>query len=66
MEYKVGDKIKWSEAQRAVRGKEFTGGKEVETIVEIDPGSKEKGSTKLWMTNGRWINPECVVKVNSQ
>lgn len=59
--FKIGDKIKWNKNQVALRGSEcFTGGKKVETIVKIDfsPVPKE---TKLWMTNGLNINPECVV-----
>lgn len=59
--FAVGDKIKWNEVQRAWRGDEFTGGKKVETIVKIDYSPKPK-ETRLWMSNGLNINPECVVK----
>ena len=59
--FAVGDKIKWNEVQRRVRGEEFTGGKTVETIVKIDYIPKPK-ETRLWMSNGLNINPECVVK----
>ena len=58
--FKVGDKIKWNDVQRAVRGDCFTDGKTVETIVKIDFSPKPK-ETRLWMTNGLNINPECVV-----
>ena len=59
--FKVGDKIKWNKNQVALRGSEcFTGGKKIETIVKIDFSPLPK-QTKLWMTNGLNINPECVV-----
>lgn len=57
----VGDKIKWNDVQRGARGEEFTGGKKVETIVKIDYSNKPK-ETRLWLSNGLHINPECVVK----
>ena len=59
--FSVGDKIKWNEVQRRVRGDEFTGGRTVETIVKIDYSPKPR-ETRLWMSNGLHINPECVVK----
>jgi len=58
--FSVGDKIKWNETQRKVRGDFFTGGKTVETIVKIDFSPKPR-ETKLWMSNGLHINPECVI-----
>ncbi len=59
--FKVGDKIKWNKNQVALRGSEcFTVGKKIEPIVKIDFSPKPK-ETKLWMTNGLNINPECVV-----
>ncbi len=60
--FEVGDNIKWNDIQRAVRGEEFTGGKTVEEIVKIEPSSRPR-ETRLWMSNGLHINPECVIKV---
>ena len=57
--FQVGDKIQWNKNQRYFRGDCFTGGKRVETVVKIDYSPKPK-ETKLWMTNGLHINPECV------
>jgi hypothetical protein len=67
MEFEVGDKIRWNKIQRQVRGKYFSPGpdgieKEEEEIVKIELSDK-KNSTKLYMSNGYWINPECVEKV---
>jgi len=59
MKFKIGDKIELNETQKIVFTNTFMGGKEIETIVKIDIG--QSSQTRLWMSNGYWINPERVI-----
>lgn len=56
--YKVGDRVRRSDATKWF-SETFVGGKEIETIIKIEPNGKIE-EVKLWLSNGLWVNPSMV------